>query len=149
MPTMPAMPTKHTRTRIIIAAPPSEVWAALRDFAGYSRWNPALRLRPWGDGALREGQRAWLSLTLHRLPLRVPIVIESADGQRLSWVGGPPGFFRGRHYFELRAVSEGTELTHGEDFTGILLPLMWPMMAGELDRLYRQINEALAAHVTG
>lgn len=139
---------KQTRTRILIAAPVSEVWAALADLRAYPRWNPVLSLRPWRGAQLGAGRRAWLSLKLRRVPLFVPVRVEVVDpGRELAWVGGPRGVLRGRHFFTLREVEAGTELTHGEDFDGLLLPLMWPAMAGQLERLYTSLNEGLAKYV--
>lgn len=140
------MPTRHTQTRIVIPAPLTEVWRALAELDAYPRWNPMLRVRPWQREGLREGGRAWLILRLYGLPLVVPIVVEAASGVELCWSGGPPGLFRGRHYFRLREVEGGTELVHGEDFSGLLLAPLWPLMAGQLDRMYRDVNDALARH---
>lgn len=139
---------QQTRTRIAIAATPTEVWNALSDVNSYRRWNPVLSIRPWVGESLRPGRRAWLSLELFRVPLFVPVRVEIAEPNReLRWIGGPWGLLRGRHYFELRELDDATELIHGEEFEGLLLPLMWPLMEPELDRLYRSINEALAAYV--
>jgi hypothetical protein len=139
---------RRTRTRIVIAASTTEVWGALCDLPSYARWNPVLSIRPWRGQSLRAGGRAWLSLKLFRVPLIVPVLVEVAEPDReLRWIGGPWGLLRGRHYFELHADGDATELVHGEQFEGLLLPLMWPLMEGELDRLYRSINEGLAAYV--
>ncbi len=142
------MPSRKTRTHKFIPAPLEQVWAALLDLDGYARWNPGLRLRPWAGAALREGGRAWLKLGLVRIPVVVPVRIESASRNRLCWIGGPPGLFRGRHFFELREVEGGTELTHGEDFAGLALPLLWPLVEPELERMYQAVNDALADYVT-
>ena len=142
------MYNKSTRTRIVIAARPTEVWDALADVRSYARWNPVLSVRPWRGDSLRAGRRAWLSLKLFGVPLVVPVLVEVAEPDReLRWIGGPWGLLRGRHYFELRELDGATELIHGEQFEGLLVPLMWPLLEGELDRLYRSINEALAAYV--
>ena len=113
---------QRTRTRILIAASPAEVWDALRDVGSYDRWNPVLGVRPWRGDTLRAGQRAWLSLRLFRVPLVVPVLVEVVEPDReLRWIGGPWGLLRGRHYFELREVDAATELIHGEQFEGLLL----------------------------
>jgi hypothetical protein len=159
------MPTRQTQTRIVIPAPPDKVWAALSDLANYPRWNPALRLRLWTGSAPRVGGRAWLSLRGLPLPVVVPVTFESVSAEpaagtperpetggrgdklRLCWRGGAWGLMRGWHYFELRAVEGGTELIHGEEFRGLLVPLIWPLLEPQLDELYASINEALAAYV--
>lgn len=138
-------------TRIVIAARPEEVWRVLNDLQAYPRWNPILSVRPWRGDALHEGRRAWLTIKLFGLPLVVPILVEvTATNAELCWVGGPWGLLRGRHSFELRELGDDeTELIHAEAFTGLLLPLLWPAMEQQLERLYTDINEALAAHVEG
>ena len=141
------MPSRSTRTEITIPAPPEQVWAALRDLASYPRWNPVLSLSPWGADEPRVGARAWLKIKLIAVPMLVPVVFESTSIERLCWSGGPWGLMRGEHYFELRAVEGGTELVHGENFRGLLVPLLWPLMEPVLEELYTSINDGLAAYV--
>ena len=51
---------------------------------------------------------------------------------------------QGVHDFELSATEDGrTELVHGERFTGMALPLMWPLLHERLQHYYELINEAL------
>ena len=45
-----------------------------------------------------------------------------------------------------REVEGGTELIHGEDFSGLLLAPLWPLIAGLLEPMYEDVNEALARH---
>lgn len=146
------IPRRTTHTRVLIRASSERVWDALADVAAYPRWNPLLKLRPWRGTDLREGGRAWLQLDLLPIPILIPVVIEVASPKReLCWRGGPPGLLRGRHYFELRTTLDGdeTELIHGERFDGLLLPLLWPLMAPQLERLYTDVNAALADYVEG
>ena len=54
-----------------------------------------------------------------------------------------PGLFVGRHYFRLEA--EGAcRLVHGEQFSGLLLPLMGGMLA-DTEKGFHAINAALKA----
>ncbi len=142
---MSRMP-KQVQTTQFIPAPLDQVWRALSDFDAYPRWNWLLRLRPLSG--LREGGRALLTLRVGKLPLVVPVVVEAASGTELRWVGGPPGLFRGRHYFRLREVEGGTELTHGEEFSGILPHLVWPVIGSQVEREYQRLNESFARHCT-
>ena len=141
------MPSREAVTRIVIPASPEQVWAALRDLANYPQWNPVLRLRPWSGDAPSVGGRAWLSLYVLPLPVVVPVKFESASRERLCWSGGAWGIMRGTHYFELHEVEGGTELVHGEEFRGLLVPLAWPLLEPQLQKLYSGLNEALAAHL--
>ena len=140
---------QRTVTRIVIAASPEQVWRVLDDLQAYPQWNPILSVRPWRGDRLREGRRAWLTIKLFGVPMVVPILVEvTATNAELCWVGGPWGLLRGRHSFELRELGEHeTELIHAEAFAGVLLPLLWPAMEKQLERLYTDINEALAARV--
>lgn len=63
----------------------------------------------------------------------------------LVWRGSVaiPGLFVGRHYFRLEA--EGAcRLVHGEQFSGLLLPLMGGMLA-DTEKGFHAINAALKA----
>lgn len=144
------MPSRTTDTRIVIDASPAQVWDALLELDAYPRWNTVLGLRPWRRGRLRQGRRAWLVLKPFPVPVVVPVVVEEAsEGRELRWAGGPWGLLRGHHFFRLRELDGKTELVHGEQFEGLLLPLLWPRMEGELQRLYTSLNAALAAHIEG
>lgn len=143
------MPSKHVETRVIVDATPEQVYAILTDFEAYPRWCRQLRPKLGGDehAGVRAGTRLWLQV--RPSPLPIPCRLEVTDrGRELRWVGGPPGLLYGSHYFELRAVPGEpgkTEVVHAETFSGLLVPLLWPLMEGQLHRLYEGMNRGLAA----
>jgi hypothetical protein len=81
---------------------------------------------------------AWLTLSLAKLPVVVPVLVEVASGVELRWVGGPPGLFRGSHYFRLREVEGGGD-DLGLDASGF----------DQRERLVEQTAAAIADHHSG
>ncbi len=76
--------------------------------------------------------------------LKVPVVIEYAnEAQGLRWVGGIPALYRGSHYFHLHTVGNRTRLVQGEDFHGAIVPVLYPLIKRELNRLYNGMNQEL------
>jgi len=141
------MASKHVETRIIVDASPARVYEVLTDFGAYPSWCRQLSLRLRDGGGLRPGARAWLFVKPSPLPVPCRIVV-TEEGRELRWIGGPRGLIHGSHSFELRPVDgepDKTELVHAETFTGLLVPLIWPLASGRLERIYAAMNEGLAA----
>ena len=112
------MGRSEIRTEIEIAAPPATVWAVLVDFAGYSRWNPMVVA---AEGEVQSDGRASLRYRSSLgVELQFAVRITRADpGRELRWVGRRLGI-RGEHSFRLEPSGAGTQLVHGEVFTGAL-----------------------------
>lgn len=106
------------RTEIQIAAPPATVWAVLVDLAGYSLWNPMVVA---AEGEVQRDGRASLRYRSSLgVELQFAVRITRADpGRELRWVGRRLGI-RGEHSFRLEPSGAGTQLVHGEIFTGAL-----------------------------
>jgi hypothetical protein len=71
-----------------------------------------------------------------------PVVLRNTAGREFRWKGKLvlPGIFDGEHYFRLASGGAGsTQFTHGERFTGLLVPLL----RGALDRDTRSGFEAM------
>lgn len=66
---------------------------------------------------------------------------------KLEWRGSlaVPGLFAGRHYFVLEPAGSGAcRLVHGEEFSGLLLPLMGGLLA-DTEKGFHAMNAALKA----
>lgn len=141
---------KSLQTTITIAAAAQRVWATLLDFARYPEWNPFVR-RIEGDA--RAGAR--LAVTVQpdggRAMSFRPRVPVADPARELRWRGRwlVPGLFDGEHHFLLTATpSGGTLLTHGERFSGALVPLLLPPDAlRATERGFEAMNRALKARV--
>jgi hypothetical protein len=128
-------------TTISIAASAERVWAVLLDFARYSEWNPFVRSI---EGAPSEGStiKVKIQSPSGKAMTFSPVVLRNTAGREFRWKGKLvlPGIFDGEHYFRLASGGAGlTEFTHGERFTGLLVPLL----RGALDRDTRSGFEAM------
>lgn len=118
---------KELRTQVRIHATPEKVWQVLSDFDRYPEWNPFVKKI---SGLPQVGKTIQVSLPGMGFTPKV-LVFEPA--KEFRWKGKLlfTGLFDGEHYFILEGNPDGsTTFTHGEKFSGILLPLL----AGSLDR---------------
>jgi hypothetical protein len=137
------MLTLHTE--IEIAATPARVWGILMDFPSYGRWNPFIRTL---EGTARVGD----VLSVFIQPARGrgmrfrPTVLAVEAAREFRWRGGlpVPGLFAGEHFFRLEAAPNGNVLfSHGELFSGLLVPLMKSSLEGGTKTGFVAMNEAL------
>jgi hypothetical protein len=112
-------------TSIEIAAPPSRVWEVLKDFPLYPQWNPFITSI---SGSMRVGEK---------LKVRIepagksgiefnPTVLIAEPEREFRWKGKVlvQGLFDGEHYFRMEPSGRGTRFHQGEQFTGLLVPLL-------------------------
>ena len=135
-------------TEATIDASPSEVWKHLADFDRHDEWSQHFKLQ----GQPVVGAPGRVCFALFGRASGAPVVIETVDeGRELRWRGGPRGLITGSHYFVLEARDGGaqTHLRHGEDFTGIIAPLVWALLKAELGPSYSGFNTDLKRRVEG
>ncbi len=135
-------------TQTTIDAPPSEVWKHLADFARHDEWSHHFKLR----GQPVAGERGRVEFTLFGGEAGWPVVIVKADEpSELRWRGGPTGLITGSHYFIMTALEGGTRthFRHGEDFSGIIAPLVWALLKAQLGPSYTGFNADLKKRVEG
>ncbi|RRR99848.1 SRPBCC domain-containing protein [Glycomyces terrestris] len=126
----------------------NEVWGVLTDFPAYGEWNPFITAV---SGLLAEDERLDVVLTQgsgKQMAFR-PRVLRVSPARQIRWLGklGPGGLLDGEHYFVLEPQQDGsTVLTHGERFTGILVPLLGATFA-DTERGFTAMNEALEARL--
>lgn len=135
-------PMPHLITSIEINATPERVWDVLAANDRYDEWNPFIVL---SEGALAAGARITNTLVIEggKPTTFRPRIIALDPGRELRWVGGIPGLFRGEHYFYVTPLIDGrTRVTHGEMFSGALIPFMTKLLARTKDG-FLAMNEAL------
>ncbi len=117
---------KSYEVRRQIAAEPAVVWAVLTD---------ADRLVAAGTGIERIDGRIAPGSTFTLWSEAAPgrgfktRVVSMDAPRRMVWEGGmPAGLFRGVRTFTLVAAEGGTDFTMREEFTGLMLPLIWRSM---------------------
>jgi hypothetical protein len=139
------------RTSVSIAAPPDAVWRVLTDFSAYPQWNEVIRsVRT--EARVGAPMRFTIQIEgMRPLPLAAKIV-RCAPGRELAWRGGAPivpGLAWGEHYFELAPSGDGTQLTHGENFGGLLGLLVRGVAHARVVRTYEALNRAIKARAEG
>ncbi len=136
---------EQIRTETDIAAPAGRVWSILVDFARYPEWNPLIpEIRGWPEaGAPLD---FWIVLAGRKLPVRARVVRAERE-RELRWRGPRTALLRpifaAEHYFAIEPAGAGCRFVHGEDFTGVTLPLVWPRLEPLVRTGYRAMNEAL------
>ncbi len=132
------------RTSIDVAAPIEAVWQILTDLEGHADWNPFI---VHADGSVVEGSTIAITLQLAgSKPSRFrPVVTEAIEPVAFEWLGsvGVRGIFDGRHRFDLESTESGTRVTQSESFTGLLAPIVAPMIRKRTESSFGAMNEAL------
>jgi hypothetical protein len=136
---------REIATEIEIDAPPARVWSVLTDFSSYPEWNTFLR---WVEGRIAEGERIYFCFELLRgFRFKVNATILNVVPEKaLRWAGVflTARLFRAEHYFELiPSPGARTRFSHGEIFTGHLLPLAWIVLGTSGRRAYEDMNREL------
>lgn len=140
---------KTLETTIDIAAPESVVWAILGDFPRFPEWS---RFIVGIDGSTNVGSR--LSVRLNDgvgKPMSFsPKLLAMTHNEELRWRGtvGARFIFSGEHYFKLMPLPGGrTRVSHGEIFSGLLVPLLWRTLDTRTRTAFGRFNEALKTRV--
>lgn len=142
---------RELNTEIEINAPAEKVWSALMNFADYPQWNPFVREI---SGETKLGS----TLTVNIKPeggmgARLsPVVVKNDENRMFAWKGrlGISGVFDGQHEFILEPNKAGTvRFVQREEFSGFLVPVLWPVMEKSTRRGFEQMNAALKAFVEG
>ncbi len=134
---------KHLKTEIFLNASPEKVWNILVDFEQYSAWNPFIVS---SQGKPIEGsQLTNTMLNKGKATVFKPIITKVDPYQEFEWLGsGLMGMFKGRHYFILEDLGNGTtKLTHGEKFSGLLSGLIMKMIGEDTLNNFHLMNQAL------
>ncbi|MFA4876742.1 MAG: SRPBCC domain-containing protein [Methanoregula sp.] len=138
---------KELRSEIEIAASAGRVWEILTGFADFPQWNPFIRR---ARGNLLEGERLEVILQpsgARGMTFR-PTVLTADTDRELRWIGHlfVPGLFDGEHIFTIEPLGTGrVRFTQREIFTGLLVPLLAPMLDTDTRRGFEEMNKALKA----
>ncbi|KAG2498653.1 hypothetical protein HYH03_003399 [Edaphochlamys debaryana] len=137
------------RTQIEINAPSERVWEVLSNYPGWSAWNSFLNMDQQPAGKLEPGQALAVAFQPpgQSKPTKMkPQVLRYTDGSELAWRGrllGTDLLFVGEHFFRLEAQGpKKTVLHHGEDFRGLLVPLVGGMLKNT-EKGFLAFNEGL------
>jgi hypothetical protein len=129
-----------------ITAEPAVVWSALTDGDRLVAADAGIQRI---DGHIEPGGR--FTLWTEAVPDRgfKTRVTEMEAPLRMVWEGGlPAGLFRGVRTFTLTPAAGGTDFVMREEFTGLMLPLIWRSMP-DLQPSFHTFAEGLARTTEG
>lgn len=131
------------KTEIIIKAPVEKVWEKLTDFAQYPNWNPFI-IQVESNKIVGEQMLVTIK-PIDKKPMSFkPKLLKFAASSELRWIGivGARWIFSGEHYFILQPINNNeTKLIHGENFSGILVPLF--IKAEHIKKSFENMNDVL------
>jgi hypothetical protein len=139
------MKARIIETTIDIAAPVEHVWKTLIDFTSFPEWSRFILAI---EGEAQPGTRLSVRLDDGGGAMRMrPEVVACEERVELRWRGvvGAGFLFSGEHRFRLDALPGGTRLTHGEVFSGVLVPLFWKTLNTRTRQAFHEFNAALRA----
>lgn len=131
-------------TEIIINATPEKVWAVLTNFKEYPKWNPFVNAI---SGDMIVGKK--IKIVVQGMKIKPELLVFDKN-KELRWVGHllVNGIFDGEHFFVLKDNGNGTTtFIHGENFSGILIPMLKNFLENKMKKSYLKMNEKLKAQV--
>jgi hypothetical protein len=137
------------RTQIAIDAPPARVWEAIADFSRYPEWNPFI-LEVIGEARLGASVRYRFEFPRGIRIWAVASIVRFEPGRELLWSAHFLAriLLNGDHHFRVLPAGDGaTVFEHGEVFSGVLLPIILPLLWLSGPRIYNSLNAALKHRV--
>lgn len=133
------------KTTVDIGASAEMVWRALTHFSSYPKWNPFIREI---HGKPEEGARLKVRMRLPRGRSYwfTPRVTKAIPASELHWRGKLwlGGLFDGEHAFIIVPVGlEGVRFIQRERFSGLLVPIILPLIARTTREGFERMNRAL------
>ena len=141
--------TRSIETAIEIHGAATRVWEVLTDFERYPEWNPfILKIA----GTLQTGSRLKAVVQTPNLPKITirPLLLNVEVGRELRWLGYwmIPRIFDGEHLFAIEPLGASrVNFVQKELYTGLLVPLIWGKMAGNIRLGFEMMSQALKERI--
>jgi hypothetical protein len=136
---------RKIETEIIISSNIEEVYSRIINFNDYVNWSPFIISI---NGDLKVGGKINVTIrpeNQNGMSFN-PTIVSVKNNKEISWLGhfGFKGIFDGEHYFILEKISkEQVKFVHGENFSGLLVPVLWFMVKKSTTSGFIAHNEAL------
>jgi hypothetical protein len=127
-----------------INASPAAVWAVLTDGATWPTWDSGV---DGVKGEIAPGNK--LTISSAAAPGRAfPVKVTTFDAPKmLVFTGGMPlGLFKGERTYSLTEANGGTLFRMREEYTGLMLPMIWPSIP-DLNPSFAQFANGLKKRV--
>jgi hypothetical protein len=141
---------REVYTQILIEAPVEKIWSVLTDLASYEEWNPFV---VFGRGQIKPGEK----ITVRAKPKGsrgmtfTPRVVRYDPPRAFSWLGHlfVPGLADGEHIHELIPQADGKSVLyiHRDEFSGLLIPLLWKRLSRVTRQGFEGMNGALKTYL--
>ncbi len=135
---------KEVKTEVFINRPVDEVWGVISNINAWKEWNPTVLI---AEGNSSIGSK--LNITINGNGKRnanyQPIVIESDAPKFFRWRAKMKAefLFKNDRVFKLEKRDGGTFLVHSEEFSGLMVPLMWGMLEDFTRESLETMNKSL------
>lgn len=142
---------REIKTEVFIAAPADKVWATLTNFNDWNSWNPTVNLAQ-GDSSVGSKLNIIIRGNNGEDSSKYqPIVLESNPPNKFRWRAKMLAnfVFKNDRVFVLESQDGGTLLSHSEEFSGIMVPLVWGMLKKFVEPTLEKMNVALKKKVEG
>jgi hypothetical protein len=131
---------------IEIDVPPEVAFDKLADYPTWKDWMPrSFAVASPADAPHAMGKR--FAVRIAGLPFASSIVVTALDRPRaIAWAGGVRGVLRGDHEFRFSGDGKGGTKVHSyETWSGMLAPLLRPVLKSAAERVGREQLAGLAA----
>ena len=140
---------RELRTEIEINGTIDKIWEVLTNFSSFPEWNPFIKKI---EGDLKVG--AQLKVLMEppggKAMTFKPVVKILEPKTEFRWLGSLliPGIFYGEHIFQLEQLNDSkVKFIHRENFSGLLVPLLWKSLNSNTRSGFEEMNNALKAKV--
>ena len=140
---------KSIHSQIQIHATAERVWQVLTDLNAYPQWNPFITS---AKGEILTGSRLRIRIAppgSKAMTFR-PIITSVDPARELRWLGRLllTGLFDGEHVFTIQPMdADRIQFVQHENFTGLLVPLVWRKLEAGTRKGFELMNTALKRKV--
>jgi len=140
---------RELRTEIEINGTIDKIWEVLTNFSSFPEWNPFIKKI---EGDLKVG--AQLKVLMEppggKAMTFKPVVKILEPKTEFRWLDNLliPGIFDGEHIFQLEQINDNQmKFIHRENFSGLLVPLLWKSLNSNTRQGFEEMNKALKERI--
>jgi hypothetical protein len=142
----------EVETSLEINASTERVWDVLTLFRQWDEWNPIItRVR----ATLSPNTPMGFTISIRGRELKIKAeMVKVEPGKEIRWRGPSSRLLgslaRGEHYLVVERAGVGkSRIVHGEQFGGLLLPIIWRKLEADLRAAYSEMNRAIKVRAEG
>ena len=140
---------KELKTEIEINGTVDRVWEVLTNFSSFPEWNPFIK-RIEGDLKVGAPLKVLMEPPGGKAMTFKPVGKILEPKTEFRWLGNLliPGIFDGEHIFQLEQINDNKiKFIHRENFSGLLVPLLWKDLNSNTRQGFEEMNKALKERI--